>query len=305
MSQTCIIPDCTTEDDDIKFFNFPKDSKMLDRWIQQLPMINFADIDFREALICESHFNPKDIFEDIESRKILVKNAVPENFDTIDEIGTEFSCRFCLKRIDGNKIEIDALIKSYYQNLMQDDLDPNIPLTLSCDDCFSAIRNASFIRKKILENQNKLASLFEENAEDFLEIKEELYESNDDMEAHFMLDTSDIKKENHYDDDDEDFEPKPKKAKPAAKPKQIKTETIQRTKKVYIKKEKGDPGAKPLNISRQREGHCEFCDKFFGNIYRHKQRNHKQELLEEKQLIQLERKRKSGNVKTESDDSKR
>jgi hypothetical protein len=302
MAEICIIPECKSNSDDTQLFNFPSDSKMLDRWIQQLPMFNFADIDFSVAKICESHFNQKDIFEDIESRKILVKNAVPEYFDSIDEIGIDFSCRFCLNKIEGKKIEIDSLIQTYYKNLMQDDLNENIPLNFSCEDCFNAIRNSSFLRKKILENQNKLASVFEEECgeEDYVQIKEELYSSDNenynevDNEAHFLLDTSDIKEE--VDDNDEDFEPHPKKAKLIKKEPAPSISVKKRTKKLLIKKEKVEGEAKPLGISRQREGHCEFCDKFFGNIYRHKQRNHKKELMEEKQLLMMERKRQSGNT---------
>ncbi len=106
--------------------------------------------------------------------KSLKEKAVPEYFPIEEVINLE-SCRFCLKKIEDLPILIEGPIKFHYHNLIQKKLDTDLLASLyCCIDCYCAIRNSSFIKRKIMENQENLINHLQKA--DFVEIK---MESND------------------------------------------------------------------------------------------------------------------------------
>lgn len=194
MLKRCVIPDCSLEGDFSEFFPFPKDLKFLDQWISKLPLLNISSLNLKSAEICEHHFNPKELKDGLGFQKELLKNAIPEYFPSNEEIDWE-SCRFCLKKLEGGKLPLDDLIKTHYQNLMQEELNMDFPQSFACEDCFHAIRNSSHIKSKIQENQIKLSNFSPKlrNSE-FLEIKMEVFVSDEDIASESVRDPDSVEK---------------------------------------------------------------------------------------------------------------
>lgn len=150
--KSCVIPNCSAKGDSVQYFSFPKDLKLLDQWISKLPLLNFTSLNFETAEICADHFGGT------RSKRKLRKDAVPEIFPSNEEIDWE-SCRFCLKKLEERKLPLDDLLKTHYQNIMQEELSLDYQQSFSCLDCSNAIRNSSHIKTKILENQIKLTKM--------------------------------------------------------------------------------------------------------------------------------------------------
>lgn len=180
MVKRCVIPDCSLEGDFSHYFHFPEDSNLLDQWLKKLPLLNFGSLNFKGVVLCERHFNPKEVIFGQGLIKKLVENSVPEYFPQIEKIDSNnYSCRFCLRKLGGKSIIVDDLVKSYYENLVQEELWNDYPQTFSCESCCNAIRNSSFIKTKVQENQIRLMNLAmkERNPE----IKEEVPEGEEEM----------------------------------------------------------------------------------------------------------------------------
>jgi hypothetical protein len=271
MAKRCVIPDCLLEDKTTQFFYFPiRDPELLDQWIARMPLLNFTQINLKKAVICEYHFSPNDLIDsESKNKKVLMEMAVPENFPVDEELNVN-SCRFCLRNIEGQKHPIDEFSKFYYKNLMQAEL-KNEFLQYSCEDCLSAIRNCSFIKNKIQENQMKLASIPEENKPemDFLEIKME-EQSDEDYE------------EVTHQGSEEEEEVVDVKFEPVSKRSVRVFQKGQPIKDAYDEDESADWGT-----CKQKSGTCPLCKKFYRNLYVHKLRNHRNLLNKEKKQFNL------------------
>jgi hypothetical protein len=178
----CVISDCTLEGNFSVCFKFPKDSDLVEKWISRLPLLDYSKINFEEAVLCEHHFNPKELLEDYEFNKELARGAVPEYFQTNNDINSD-SCRFCLRIIEGGKIPIDQMIKSHYQNVMQQEISSENILQSICKSCHVNIRNFSHMKNKIQENQIQISNLLKTAQSEFLEIKMELYLSDEERDS--------------------------------------------------------------------------------------------------------------------------
>lgn len=257
MAKTCLIPDCKLVDNFSSTFHFPKELKLLDQWIYRLPVLNFGNLNFKKAVICEHHFNPKDLLEGFGFSKELVGNAIPEYFPVSDEIDSN-SCRFCLRKIEGEKFEIDELIVAHYKNLVQDEFSSGSQQSHCCESCYSQIRNSSHFKSKIQENQRKFSNIFQKNqALEYLDIKVELPDFDNDLDDNFdmeSIESDDI--QNPIENTQKYSQKGSDKLEAAEKPK-----SKPRRKRFFPKK------------------YCEICQQDFTNITRHMRRKHEDSFL--------------------------
>lgn len=261
MVKRCAIQDCSLEGDYSQFFHFPKDLKLLDQWISKLPLINLMNLDFKEAVLCEYHFNPKELIDGPKFNKELVKDAVPEYFPENEVIDRD-SCRFCLKKVDGVKLPLDNLIQGHYQNLMQEELSIQSTLTISCGNCYNQIRNSSFIKSKIQGNQNRLQNLPQS---EFLEIKMEMYNSDEEMDNKNFMETAAAKEEQ----------------KILRKRKEIEKKRPKKSRLKQLREANDDLRLLPKAVEIIRAV-CQFCNKEVSDIRRHIYKIHKKEHREMK-----------------------
>jgi hypothetical protein len=192
----------------------------------------------KEAVICEHHFNPKDLIEGLGFNKFLAENAVPEYFPRDQNEESQF-CRFCLRNIQGIEMEVDELLLEHYKNLTQEELSADYSQLISCESCYNTIRNSSHYKNKLLENQRQLPELLQmKHPPEYLDIKLEIPEDlNQEMDDSYNLET-----ESEVADADV-----PESSKKLVKPK--------RKKKVIRK-------------------YCDICKEDFTNITRHRMRKH-------------------------------
>jgi hypothetical protein len=182
MLKRCIIPECSLEGESSQIFPFPKDFCVQDQWMLKIPLLDLSSLNFQEAVICEHHFNPKEVTQGPGYKKELSKGALPEYFPGYDDINSD-SCRFCLKKLEEDKIPIDQIIKGHYQNLIQEEFNTNIQQIFTCANCYNAIRKSSLIKSKVIENQIKLNSFPQKYVDsEFLEIKMEVYQSDEEIQ---------------------------------------------------------------------------------------------------------------------------
>jgi hypothetical protein len=113
MVKRCVVQDCSLEGDYSYFFNFPDDSQLLNKWVSRLPILNLTSLNFKEAVICEHHFNPKELKDGLGFSKELANGAVPEYFPGNEEIDANI-CRFCLRKLGQDKIAIDDITRFVY-----------------------------------------------------------------------------------------------------------------------------------------------------------------------------------------------
>lgn len=192
MVNRCVVPGCSLEGDFSEYFHFPQDLNLQDRWISRLPLLDFTSLNFKEAVICEHHFNPKEVKDGPGFTKKLMENSVPEYIPTHKEINSD-SCRFCLDIIEGKKFRLNELIKTHYQSLMQEEMNTCFHQKFSCEKCFIAIRNSAYIKSKIQENQIKLMQIGLPT--EFLEIKVETCHFDDEQEMKPTVEFEEIRVE--------------------------------------------------------------------------------------------------------------
>jgi hypothetical protein len=118
MSFNCVIPGCNSTGYTKALFNFPIDDlNLLEKWINQIAILDWDLKDLRLSFICEDHFNVEKVLIGSDLSKQLVTGAVPTIFSCISNVDKN-SCRFCLKSGSGDRLPINDSVKRQFEDLM-------------------------------------------------------------------------------------------------------------------------------------------------------------------------------------------
>jgi hypothetical protein len=118
MSLKCVLPTCSSNANTKTLFRFPEaNPQLLESWKIEIPTLDFDQLNLSEVWICEDHFSGDQIKVGRNSKRELIRDAVPELSKCVDAIDLD-SCRFCLSGRE--LVQLTRRIRECFEDLLQE-----------------------------------------------------------------------------------------------------------------------------------------------------------------------------------------